>query len=322
VPLSQSETLFGQFLLERALLAAPLLERAREVSRKTRDPLVRSLSKLGFVPDGPLADAVAEFSCLPRLRSMLRHCAEPLGLAPQFLQSHGLVPLARCGEELSVACTNPLDSQGLAGIEFATQLKVVAHVATVGEIDTLLRTLEADIAPPAQVVGHELEALADLASDAPAIRWVQRVLTQAVDRRASDIHVEPADGELKVRFRLDGVLHDIESLPSSQASPLVSRIKVLARLNIAEKRLPQDGRLRLTINGKGIDFRVATAPTLHGESVVLRILDREEVELDFTRLGFDPESAAILRAALAKPYGVVLSTGPTGSGETTTLYTA
>ena len=167
-----------------------------------------------------------------------------------------------------------------------------------------------------------IEALRDLASDAPAIRLVQRLITMAVDRKASDIHIEPIETAVKVRFRLDGVLQDIETLSSNYASPIVSRIKVMARLNIAERRLPQDGRLNITVNGKGIDFRVATSPTLHGESLVLRILDRQEVELDFARLGFDATLTSIMRAALQKPYGIVLSTGPTGSGKTTTLYTA
>jgi len=144
----------------------------------------------------------------------------------------------------------------------------------------------------------------------------------AVDRRASDIHIEPAESALKVRFRLDGVLQDIETLPAAYSSPVLSRVKVMAHLNIAERRLPQDGRLHITVNGKGIDFRVATSPTLHGESLVLRILDRQEVELDFMRLGFDEQLLATMRAALQKPYGIILSTGPTGSGKTTTLYTA
>jgi general secretion pathway protein E len=147
-------------------------------------------------------------------------------------------------------------------------------------------------------------------------------MTAAVDQRASDIHIEPVESSVHVRFRLDGVLRDIEHLPAALARPVVSRIKVMANLNIAERRLPQDGRLHMTVNGKGIDFRVATAPTLHGESVVLRILDRQEVELDFARLGFDAHHQSIMQAALQKPYGIILSTGPTGSGKTTTLYTA
>jgi general secretion pathway protein E len=199
-------------------------------------------------------------------------------------------------------------------------------IATLSEIDAALSTIgefEGNNARGVDDQSHSgIEALRDLASDAPAIRLVQRLITLAVDRHASDIHLEPVESSFRVRFRLDGVLQDIETLPLTYASQVVSRVKVMAHLNIAERRLPQDGRLHTTVNGQGIDFRVATSPTLHGESLVLRILDRQQVELDFARLGFDVNQLEIMRSALRKPYGIILSTGPTGSGKTTTLYTA
>jgi general secretion pathway protein E len=324
--LADREHAFGQFLLNRSLLSETLVRQASEVTTDTRDPFVRSLAKLGFMPESMLADALAEFVALPRLLQPLRlaGCLELLSI--EFLRHHALAPLAITADEVTVALANPLEEAGVRGVEFATARKVTAFVTTLGEVDAALNESFASGAELESMdtvdADASIETLRDLASDAPAIRLVQRLMTMAVDRRASDIHIEPVEAALKIRFRLDGVLQDIESLPATYAGPVVSRVKVMAHLDIAERRLPQDGRLHITINGKGIDFRVATAPTLHGESLVLRILDRQEVQLDFSRLGFDAGLTATMRAALRKPYGIILSTGPTGSGKTTTLYTA
>ena len=320
------EQSFAQFLLSRSLVSQTLIQRATEITGHTRDPLVRSLAKLGFMPEGALADALAEFTQLPRLDSPVRLAASLEALSIDFLRYHALAPLGFSDQEISVALANPLDEAGVRGLEFATERKITASVATLSEVDGALNEIF-DSGNDANSIGAEeytnsMESLRDLASDAPAIRLVQRLITMAVDRHASDIHVEPTESAVKVRFRLDGVLQDIETFPPSYAGPVVSRVKVMAQLDIAERRLPQDGRLHITVNGKGIDFRVATSPTLHGESLVLRILDRQQVELDFTRLGFDSDLALLMRSALQKPYGIILSTGPTGSGKTTTLYTA
>ncbi len=322
----QREQAFGQYLIGRALLSETLLRQAADVSADTRDPLVRSLAKLGFVPEIRLADALSEFLEFPRLAQPLTLPESLGGLSVEFLRFHGIAPLSLSDKEITVAVSNPLDDAGIRGIEFATTRRAKSVIATLSDVDSVFAMAFGDSTDAGMLdevdSDGSIEALRDLASDAPAIRLVQRLITMAVDRRASDIHIEPAEAAVKVRFRLDGVLQDIETLSSGYASPIVSRIKVMARLNIAERRLPQDGRLNITVNGKGIDFRVATSPTLHGESLVLRILDRQEVELDFARLGFDAELATTMRAALQKPYGIVLSTGPTGSGKTTTLYTA
>jgi general secretion pathway protein E len=323
---TERERAFGQFLLSQSWLTEARLNQAQEVSADTDDPLVRSLAKLGFLPEMKLVDALCEFTQLPRAPSPLRMPDDIDPLAPEFLRYHAMAPLAMQENEITIATGNPLDEIGPRGVAFAASRPVKCVVATLGDVESaLLATLGATDAGetlPAIDATGSLESLRDLASDAPAIRLVQRLITLAVDRRASDIHIEPVESAVKVRFRLDGVLQDIETLPVAYASPLVSRVKVMAHLNIAERRLPQDGRLTITVNGKAIDFRVATAPTLHGESLVLRILDRQEVELDFARLGFDEQLVATMRAALQKPYGIILSTGPTGSGKTTTLYTA
>jgi general secretion pathway protein E len=172
------------------------------------------------------------------------------------------------------------------------------------------------------VEDEEVDRLKDLARDAPVIRLVQDLINRAIAAHASDIHLEPSERALHVRLRLDGLLRELEPQPKELAAAVVSRVKVMAGLDIAERRLPQDGRIRVTVQGKEIDFRVATTPTLHGESVVLRILDRQDVALDFAALGFDQQLQETLKSAINRPFGIVLVTGPTGSGKTTTLYAA
>jgi general secretion pathway protein E len=168
----------------------------------------------------------------------------------------------------------------------------------------------------------DVEQLRDLASEAPVIRLVNLVIQRAVELRASDIHIEPFENRLKVRYRVDGVLEEAESPPANLTAAVISRIKIMAKLNIAERRLPQDGRIMLRVQGKELDLRVSTVPTAHGESVVMRLLDRETVVFDFHRLGFTDEFLPKFQHVLEQPHGILLVTGPTGSGKTTTLYTA
>jgi general secretion pathway protein E len=168
----------------------------------------------------------------------------------------------------------------------------------------------------------DIEHLRDLASEAPVIRLVNLVIQRAVEQRASDIHVEPFENRLKVRYRIDGVLHEVESPPAASTAAVISRIKIMAKLNIAERRLPQDGRIMIRVQGKELDLRVSTVPTAHGESVVMRILDREAVVFDFHTLGFTDQFLQKFINVLELPHGIMLVTGPTGSGKTTTLYTA
>ncbi|MEO7875247.1 MAG: ATPase, T2SS/T4P/T4SS family, partial [Dokdonella sp.] len=168
----------------------------------------------------------------------------------------------------------------------------------------------------------DIEHLRDLASEAPVIRLVNLVIQRAVEQRASDIHVEPFENRLKVRYRVDGVLHEVESPPAASTAAVISRIKIMAKLNIAERRLPQDGRIMIRVQGKELDLRVSTVPTAHGESVVMRILDREAIVFDFHSLGFTDQFLQKFVNVLDLPHGILLVTGPTGSGKTTTLYTA
>jgi general secretion pathway protein E len=168
----------------------------------------------------------------------------------------------------------------------------------------------------------DVQQLKDLASEAPVIRLVSHIITNALEARASDIHIEPFENRLAVRYRIDGVLHEVESPPRRFSAAVISRVKIMANLDIAERRLPQDGRIRLRVHGKDIDLRISTVPTMHGESVVMRILDKGGVALDFARLGFEDDILERFLAVLMQPHGILLVTGPTGSGKTTTLYTA
>ena len=198
-----------------------------------------------------------------------------------------------------------------------------AHQRLYGEGKSQIRAIfEETTGGPSESLGEDVDRLRDSASDAPVVRLVNHLITGAVEARASDIHIEPMENELRVRYRIDGVLQPVESPPQRLASPVISRIKIMARLNIAERRLPQDGRISLAIRGRDIDFRVATTPGTHGESVVLRILDQSQLSLDFATLGFEDDIVARFRAELERPHGIILVTGPTGSGKTTTLYTA
>jgi general secretion pathway protein E len=188
-----------------------------------------------------------------------------------------------------------------------------AQSQIIGDVETRVDELAFDA---------DVQQLKDLASEAPVIRLVSLLITNALEMRASDIHVEPFENRLHVRYRIDGVLHDVESPPKRLSAAVISRIKIMANLDIAERRLPQDGRIRLRVQGKEIDLRVSTVPTMHGESVVMRILDKGGVALDFNRLGFEADTLKRFLEALMQPHGILLVTGPTGSGKTTTLYTA
>jgi general secretion pathway protein E len=182
--------------------------------------------------------------------------------------------------------------------------------------------VEAQTAEAGPASEDDVRRLEDMASEAPVIRLVHDLITRAVEAQASDIHVEPREDSVRVRYRIDGVLATVETLPPSLRAAVTSRIKIMANLNIAERRLPQDGRVKSTVRGKPIDLRISTMPTMLGESVVLRILDRSSVELDFERLGFHGATLETFTGLLAQPNGIILVTGPTGSGKTTTLYTA
>ena len=314
-------------LRERVGLSDEALTRARLVESETGESFDKIVTRLGLVSEDTLAAALGTDLKLP-VAAAADFPAEAVdipAISVAFLRDRRALPLRVEGDVLVLAMANPLDSDAASGIAFASGRRVARVVARGGDLDSaidrLYRVEQAGELDDTVDEG-DLERLKDLVSDAPVIRAVNRLIADAVDVRASDIHLEPTDDRLTVRFRIDGVLREMPPKPAAMRAPVVSRIKVMANLNIAERRLPQDGRLRLTVRGREIDLRVATAPSIHGESVVMRILDRSNLSLDPKSLGFDTHTEAQFLDTLSQPHGIMLVTGPTGSGKTTTLYAA
>ncbi len=257
-------------------------------------------------------------------------------LSMKFMRQSLFVPLALNDGVLVIAMADPDDFYTVDALKLAYEMDVeirkgnrddileaIENLYGVGKqsIETIIEEAHKDVYELTGEAGDDVDHLRDMASEAPIIRLVNRLILNAVDQRASDIHFEPFEREFKVRYRIDGVLHDVESPPSRLQAAITSRVKIMAKLDIAERRLPQDGRIKLKVGDKEIDFRVSTIPTLHGESLVMRILDRESLVLDFRKLGFPEDLLESWRELIHQPYGMVLVTGPTGSGKTSTLYT-
>ncbi len=260
------------------------------------------------------------------------------GVSSRFIRENKIIPIEMKNNVLKVILANPDDREIIEALRAASSADIIVYTGDSQTIDEYIakfygqgsqninRIIEDMDQQGFEYVREEEEEdvghLKDLASEAPIIKLVNLFISRAVESRASDIHIEPFEDELKVRYRIDGVLHDVESAPKKLQAAVVSRIKIMAKLNIAERRLPQDGRIRLKFSEREIDLRVSTIPILHGESVVMRILDQESIVIDLDALGFFPETLAEFNRIIKKPNGIFLVTGPTGSGKTTTLYGA
>ena len=323
----------GRLLIERGRLDPAGLGRAERVREASHAPLHLLLPKLGLVSEREVAETLAQLLDLPLAGEADYPDLPPAGdrISVNFLKEARILPLADTGDGLTVAMADPLDRYTISAMQLFAGKPVRPWVGVPADIEAALERLFGRSGTTGEViqpVGEQTELgaeddvqrLRDLASEAPVVRIVNRLISRAVESRASDIHIEPLEHNLRVRYRIDGVLREVETPPLQLRAAIISRIKIMARLNIAERRLPQDGRIKLAVRGKDIDLRVATMPTMHGEAVVLRILDRGSVALDFTALGFEDAGLAAYREALARPNGIILVTGPTGSGKTTTLY--
>jgi general secretion pathway protein E len=288
-----------------------------------------------MVSERSLADALAQLVGARVVRAG-DYPEEPLyfdRLKPKFLRKAHALPIAESPEGVTVAMADPLDDFTSGAIAAALNRPVSIAVAVPIELEAAFNRLypEAEEGDPGALfssvtadtepVEEDTDRLKDLASEAPVIRLVNQLIARAVETHASDVHIEPFEDRLRVRYRYDGVLHEVEPPPAQLRAAVISRIKIMARLDIAERRLPQDGRIRLSVRGHDVDFRVSTVPSLYGENVVLRVLDRSTVEFDFVRLGLPDDVGQGLERAFDLPNGMVLVTGPTGSGKTTTLYT-
>jgi general secretion pathway protein E len=325
---------FLSFLVATGQLDAAAAARVSNATASAGQSVDVALLELGLLPEHELANAPASY--LGTKVAEPQHYPEvPVlqeALPKSFLRSNSLIPLAMEEGKLIVAAGSPLNGEPVEALAYYLGHPVEAWVARRTEWESAYRRIyegvdgqtAASSSPEdlEEVQDSDVERLKDIAREAPVIRFFNRLINDAVERRASDIHLEPLADKVLIRLRIDGVLAVFQSIDKTLHAGVTSRIKILAKLNIAERRLPQDGRIALAVRGRDVDFRVSTVPSLHGESVVLRILDRQELRLDFASLGYDADAVASLSRSIHQPNGIVLVSGPTGSGKTTTLYAA
>jgi type IV pilus assembly protein PilB len=339
----------GELLIKESLITSDQLRQALDYQKANGGRLGTCLMKLGFITDDEITGVLSRQYGVPSINLKYYEVdASVIKLIPQDTAiRYQIVPLSRVGSTLTIAMTDPTNVFAMDDIKFMTGFNVEPVVASEAaiteaiakfygeaeseeELSKVMKDLTGDEAGDLELAAEEQEMnLADLeraAEEAPIIKLVNLVLTDAVKRGASDIHVEPYEKELRVRFRIDGILQSVMNPPLKLKDAITSRVKIMSKLDISEKRLPQDGRIMIKYrkNGriKDLDFRVSTVPTLFGEKIVMRLLDKENLRLDMTKLGFEPESLVKYERAILRPYGMVLVTGPTGSGKTNTLYSS
>jgi type IV pilus assembly protein PilB len=339
----------GEILIKENLITADQLKQAVEYQKKNNGRLGTCLMKLGFVRDDEITQVLSRQYGVPSI-NLKYYEVEPavIKLIPQETAvRYQVVPLSRVGATLTIAMTDPTNVFAMDDIKFMTGFNVEPVVASESDINEAIQkfygdvssgeelnkvmkdlTADDDAALEISAEEDELDAasLERAAEEAPIIKLVNLILTDAVKRGASDIHVEPYEKELRVRLRIDGILQNVMSPPLKLKDAITSRIKIMSKLDISEKRLPQDGRIMLKYmrdgKKKDLDFRVSTVPTLFGEKIVMRLLDKENLRLDMTKLGFEQKSLTMFERQILRPYGMVLVTGPTGSGKTNTLYSS
>jgi len=328
-------TAVTEILARNGRIGAGDLARARAAAAGDGRSPDQVLLELGLITPLDRALALAELHGLVCVRAETLEEAPDLShlISPAWLREHRLLPYAMADGRVLVALADPADGQALEALAMALGALVEPAVAPAPEIEaaidrlygggrSALDRIVGDAAVDEPTGDDSIDRLKDQASEAPVVRLVNHVIEEAAGLRASDIHIEPFADQLCLRYRIDGVLRDMQPPPLSLARAVVSRIKILAGLDIAERRLPQDGRVRHRVAGRRIDLRVSTLPTVHGESVVIRILDGSVGGLDLSTLGLSAQDDAVLRRLVQAPHGMLLVTGPTGSGKTTTLYAA
>ncbi len=338
----------GEILLKESLITQEQLQKALDFQRANGGKLGSCLTKMGFITDDDITGVLSRQYGVPSI-NLKFYEIDPnvIKLIPQDTAlRYQVIPLSRVGSVLTIAMTDPTNVFAMDDIKFMTGFNVepvVASESAIGEAITrfyggsdgdseelskMMKDLVDDEELELAAEEAELDAasLEKAAEEAPIIKLVNLILTDSVKRGASDIHLEPYETEMRVRFRVDGQLQTVMSPPLRLKDAMTSRIKIMAKLDIAEKRLPQDGRIMIKYRADGkkkeLDFRVSSVPTLYGEKIVMRLLDKENLRLDMTKLGFEPESLKKFERQILKPYGMVLVTGPTGSGKTNTLYSS
>ncbi len=335
----------GQILLEKGLVKSEQLEEALKVQKNTTEQLGRILVELGHVTERDVLRAHAEQLGIPFLELDRTSVDEDVAKAiPQsVVQRYNAVPIRRSGNRLTVAMADPTNVFALDDIRLITGYEIDPMLAAPDDISALLRTsdngatqesldtalsaltgtagmLPDDMDVTGGGTDEDVDRAAALEGEAPIIRVVNVIIQQAINDRASDIHVEPDRRGIRIRYRVDGVLHEVMQMPKYVHAPLISRIKIMGDMNIAERRLPQDGRIHIRHEGKDFDLRVSSLPTVFGEKCVMRILDQSSILIGLNKLGMSPETQAELESIIIQPNGMILSTGPTGSGKTTTQY--
>jgi general secretion pathway protein E len=334
--LAASPRLLGELLVAQGLTTPDAVQQALVRSQSTGEMLGEALVALGAVSADDVLRAIAAQHKLPFVAREEIPTAVPVlkNLSPKYLKQYTVCPLAVEGGVLTVATADPLNPVVLDDLRQATGLSVRIVVSPADAVqETIDRTYEGAATPLQRIVegmeddvagdgDEDVNHLRDMAFEAPVVRLVNLLVENAIGAEASDIHIEPFEDTLRVRYRIDGVLYDQEAPPRRLQAAVTSRIKIMAEMNIAERRLPQDGRIRVTLHGRRVDIRVSTIPTVHGESIVMRLLDRGSVFYPLEKLGFPPETLARFESLITRPHGIVLVTGPTGSGKTTTLYAA
>ena len=307
------------------------VSKIKDQMQETGFPLL--LIKLGLCSEKDVAKALSETTgiSIVDMDDYPDTSVLPEAISLRFLKENHVVGIEADEDTITVATIDPEKDFIQQSLRLMCNTEIEVKIGLLSDIDKVLERQYGDgKSQMGQITDNlgddgsldDIEHLKDLASEAPVIRMVNLVFQRALDNKASDIHIEPFDDSLVIRLRIDGVLQQIEGPPASATAAVVSRIKLMAKLNIAERRLPQDGRIKIQMQGKEIDLRVSTTPTMYGESVVIRLLDKENIVFEFDSLGFEPENQRQFIEVLAKPHGIILITGPTGSGKSTTLYTA
>jgi len=338
----------GELLTKASLISQDQLKEALRVQKETGGKLGETLIKLGFVSEEDITECLSQQFGVPSIN--LQHFeidSSVIKLIPaDVARKYNILPVNKTGATITIAMADPTNVFAMDDIKFMTGYNVEPVVASeLGikaaidnyygttsslELKKVMEDLQQSESADLEVLEEEdemdVEALADSAEEAPVVKLCNLILTDAIKRGASDIHIEPYEKEYRVRFRIDGILYEIMNPPLKLKDAMTSRMKILAKLDISEKRLPQDGRIKLKMKlnekNKELDFRVSVLPTLFGEKIVMRLLDKDNLRLDMTKLGFEPESLVKFEEAIFKPWGMVLVTGPTGSGKTNTLYSA
>ncbi len=347
--LNRMSSRLGEILIKENLITSDQLRQALEHQKASGGRLGTCLMKLGFISDDEITGVLSRQYGVPSINLKYYEVdANVIKLIPQDTAvRYQIVPLSRVGSTLTIAMTDPTNVFAMDDIKFMTGFNVEPVVASETaiaeaiskfygeshseeELTKVMKDLSGEDAADLELAAEEqemnLSELERAAEEAPIIKLVNLILTDAVKRGASDIHIEPYEKEVRVRFRIDGILQAVMAPPMKLRDAIISRIKIMAKLDISEKRLPQDGRIMIKYRKDGkikdLDFRVSTIPALYGEKIVMRLLDKENLRLDMTKLGFEAESLAKFERAILRPYGMVLVTGPTGSGKTNTLYSS